>query len=349
MATKSKGKGELVILKSSARNTESLRAAKREMMQEYWRTPEAAFSARTVATHPAPSTNVVGIGIGEKVRDGRPTGVLALKFLVRIKYSQDQIPKGAMLPPEVNGLPTDVEQAGTLRRLVTAPVMPPLPNPRTRMRPAQPGCSVGFRDPNSQLVMAGTFGALVKRGQRLFILSNNHVLANENSLPLGSPIFQPGLLDNGDPNQDQIARLSRFVALDVNANNKVDGAIAELVAPGLASKEILFIGEPNGKARAEVDMTVHKFGRTTDYRVGRVTSIETDVRVEYDLGVLTFEDQVIIEGLNGQPFSAAGDSGSLILERGTNRAVGLLFAGSRTHTVANHIDDVLRQLRVTLA
>lgn len=96
-------------------------------------------------------------------------------------------------------------------------------------------------------------------------------------------------------------------------------------------------------------MAVHKFGRTTGYTVGQVTSIDTDVTVGYDLGNLTFTGQIIIVGNNGTSFSNAGDSGSLILERGTNKAVGLLFAGSTSHTIANHIDDVLKALGVTLA
>jgi hypothetical protein len=48
-------------------------------------------------------------------------------------------------------------------------------------------------------------------------------------------------------------------------------------------------------------------------------------------------------------FSDAGDSGSLILERATKQAVGLLFAGSGSHTVANHIGDVLAAFDVALA
>jgi len=98
-----------------------------------------------------------------------------------------------------------------------------------------------------------------------------------------------------------------------------------------------------------MDMVVHKFGRTTSYRVGRITSINTDVAVQYDTGVYRFANQIIIKGLNNQPFSAGGDSGSLILERATNKAIGLLFAGSSTHTIANHIKDVLTALSVTLA
>jgi hypothetical protein len=71
--------------------------------------------------------------------------------------------------------------------------------------------------------------------------------------------------------------------------------------------------------------------------------------VGYDLGNLTFTGQIIVVGNSGTSFSNAGDSGSLILERGTNKAVGLLFAGSASHTIANHIDDVLKALGVTLA
>jgi hypothetical protein len=111
----------------------------------------------------------------------------------------------------------------------------------------------------------------------------------------------------------------------------------------------LFSGAPNGTAEAAIAMEVQKFGRTTSFRAGRITSVETDVNVTYGIGTIHFEDQILIVGHNGQQFSASGDSGSLILERGTNRAVALLFAGSSTHTIANHIGDVLQALQVTLA
>jgi len=71
--------------------------------------------------------------------------------------------------------------------------------------------------------------------------------------------------------------------------------------------------------------------------------------VQYETGTFKFSGQLLIQGLNNKPFSAAGDSGSLILERSTNKAVGLLFAGSATHTIANQIKDVLTALNVTLA
>jgi hypothetical protein len=240
----------------------------------------------------------------------------------------------------------DVEQVGTFRRL-----MPPaaMPDPRKRIRPARPGCSIGFQDPAGQFIMAGTFGALVKKGQQRFILSNNHVIADENKLPLGAPIFQPGFLDAGNPPvTDAIAKLTKFAPLVPGTLNKVDCAIAKLNANSLATNSVLFIGPPTGRTAARLDMVVHKFGRTTSFTVGRVTSIETDVSVQYDTGIVTFENQIIIVGLTAQPFSASGDSGSLILERSTNKAIGLLFAGSATHTIANHIADVLAAMNVSL-
>jgi hypothetical protein len=56
---------------------------------------------------------------------------------------------------------------------------------------------------------------------------------------------------------------------------------------------------------------------------------------------------MIIVGDSGS-FSDAGDSGSLIVRRTGNRATGLLFAGSASHTIANHIGKVLTAFGVTL-
>jgi hypothetical protein len=344
---KGKSPNASAFFAASAQMLNDLEGAKDKMSAQFLQAaPVGAFRA-LAAAGPEPENNVVGVGIGEKISDGKNTGILAVKFLVRVKYAPNEVSKKQQLPKTVNGMPTDVEQVGTFRRLAAA-APAPMPNPKARIRPAQPGCSVGFKDPNNQFKMAGTFGALVKNAQGTYVLSNNHVLADESQLPLGSPIFQPGLLDGGNPNTDKIATLTKFIPFQANAMNKVDCAIAKAVKLNLVSNSILFIGPPKGVSAAAVDMIVHKFGRTTSYRVGRVTSVYTDVTVQYETGLFKFSGQIIIQGLNGQPFSAAGDSGSLILERATNKAVGLLFAGSSTHTIGNHIRDVLAALNVSL-
>jgi hypothetical protein len=199
-------------------------------------------------------------------------------------------------------------------------------------------------------VMAGTFGAVVEAGGTRFILSNNHVLANENALPIGSAIYQPGLLDGGNPATDQIARLTRFIPITPGAPNTVDCAIAEALQPGLVRATLLprvgRLASPN-PIDAVVGMQVMKVGRTTGFTTGSVFDVSADLNVQYDAGVVTFQEQILVQG-SGKPFSDAGDSGSLIVDRATHRATGLLFAGSPSHTIANHISDVLAQLKVAL-
>jgi len=303
-----------------------------------------------------PDENVVGVGIGEKISEGRHTGIWAVKFFVRMKFPESDLAARNRLPKSIAGLPVDVEESGLFRRFARrhprkkkkAPAAV-VPNPRTRIRPAPPGSSVGFADPANQFVMAGTFGALASDRNGTYILSNNHVLADEGRLTPGSPIFQPGLLDGGNQGTDQIAALTRFIPLRASGGNHVDCAIAKVNSAALVTRDILKIGAPQGRTSAQIDMTVHKFGRTTSYTVGRVSSTDTDVTVQYETGTFTFTEQIIVVGLNGQPFSASGDSGSLILARPSNKAVGLLFAGSSSHTIANHIEEVLQALKVTLA
>jgi hypothetical protein len=356
MPAKSKPPVPVLMHLQSSTQLADLRAAKAAFSSRYLRAVArpSGFRAFALAASASPEQNVVGVGIGEKIDGDMPTGIMAVKFFVRRKYAENELSKSELLPKTIDGLPVDVEQTGFFRAFAVPNKKKTtgagvIPNPKMRYRPAQPGSSIGFQfPPPSNMVMAGTFGAVVKDAAGTYILSNNHVLADEGKLPPGAPIFQPGLLDGGNANVDKVATLTRFIPLNPGVNNKVDGAIAKGINATILSKNILHIGAPAGAAPAMIDMRVHKFGRTTSYTVGRIISVATDVTVGYEAGNITFADQIIIVGGQGS-FSAAGDSGSLILERQTNKAVGLLFAGSASHTIANHIADVLQALNVTLA
>ena len=73
-------------------------------------------------------------------------------------------------------------------------------------------------------------------------------------------------------------------------------------------------------------------------------SVNTTVLVDYGgCGIARFIGQVII--IPGS-FSAPGDSGSAILDANTKTPVGLLFAGSPTQTIANHLLFVYLSLNV---
>jgi hypothetical protein len=301
--------------------------------------PKAEFAALAAST--AHKENVVGVGIGPKIRGGKTMARTAIRIYVERKVAKGSISKADLLPAKINGVPTDVVQTGRLYAQV--------PIAQQRLRPTKGGCSVGFQA--SGFVMAGTLGCLVTDGSVRFILSNNHVLANENALAIGSPIFQPGLLDGGNVTKDQVAKLSKFVTIKpVPFPNKVDTAIAALKSNAVASPGILpkvgALGSTVPVA-ATVGMNVHKHGRTTGYTSGKIIDVAADVNIHYDFGVARFVNQIIIVAPSGM-FSDAGDSGSLIVRKAGNRATGLLFAGSASHTIANHIGDVLTELGVTL-
>jgi hypothetical protein len=226
---------------------------------------------------------------------------------------------------------------------------------RSRLRPLRPGGSIGH-----YRITAGTIGAFARdrKTKRIVILSNNHVLANENDAKVGDAILQPGDYDNGKRPKDAIATLARWVELKPNRKNEVDAAIAFL------KKSIDFdplnydaFGKLAGVRTAPIleQIAVSKVGRTTGLTRGRITATEVDdVVVSYDVGSVSFDDQIEIESTEDSPFSSGGDSGSLILDENMN-ACGLLFAGSeaggsnnRGLTYANPIAPVLTKLAIEL-
>ena len=310
--------------------------------------PLAEFAAST-----RPELNVVGVGVGNKTAGGKVSDELSVRFFVERKLPLSVLNKAHVLPATIDGIATDVVETGRFQRLPTAAgLAPSVANPnRAKVRPAQPGVSCGFKfPPGVSLVMAGTFGAVVHDANGQYILSNNHVLADEGKIAIGSPIFQPGLLDGGNPATDVIARLARFIPISPSGMNHVDCALARLAPPNIASP--VFMPNVGKLANATpvppaVGMSVMKTGRTTGSTTGSITDIHATVNVKYDVGVCQFDEQVIIVGTGG-PFSAAGDSGSVIVQQTPKQATALLFAGSATHTIANRLDAVLTALGVSL-
>jgi len=309
--------------------------------------------------------NVVGVGLGYKFSQGVSTGELGLVVSVTHKVDASALAAKDLVPRTLDGVKTDVVELGVLRALQTSP--------RDRWRPVvPPGVSVGH-----YRISAGTFGCLVRRGADVFILSNNHVLADVNNGQAGEPILQPGPADGGTAD-DRIATLADYVPLDFGTSepecpvaewsakllnyvagafgsrhqlravkqtagvNRVDAALARPLQPDLVENEILNIGAPTGVSEATLGTQVQKMGRTTGYTRGSITQIDATVRVDYDGPSALFTGQLV-----ASPMSDRGDSGSAILDMDGN-VVGLLFAGSEAATIINPIDEVLSALNVGL-
>src|SRR5436305_280162 len=67
------------------------------------------------AVSTSPSENVVGVAIGEKIANGRHTGLAAIKFLVIRKFEDAALSVDDRLPTDIEGLPVDIEEVGVLR------------------------------------------------------------------------------------------------------------------------------------------------------------------------------------------------------------------------------------------
>ncbi len=218
-------------------------------------------------------------------------------------------------------------------------------------RPVPIGISVGHPD-----VTAGTIGARVSDGSRVFILSNNHVLAANNLGRLGDNLLQPGVFDGGRNPEDALATLHDFEPIQFCGSivcplNLMDAAVA-LATPddlGTSTPEDGYGSPRTQSIEAVLGMRVQKYGRTTGHTFGRVTGVNATLDVDYRGGRARFKGQIVIS--DGE-FSTGGDSGSLVVSKGLlmadRRPVGLLFAGSNINTIANPIDLVLDRFNVSV-
>lgn len=235
-----------------------------------------------------------------------------------------------------------------------------------QFRPIELGTTGGNINDSSKLFCcSGTLGALVEDSAGQYVLSNNHVMARTNLGIIGEDIIQPGLIDQtpvcAADASDAVADLANFVPIRFKTKrtiptNTVDAAIAKVRAGSVASNgSILDIGVISNAIvdPPPLNLAVKKSGRTSGLTAGTITAVNVTVDVTYSkrcgVGNQTarFVGQFIVEPGN---FSAGGDSGSLIVENGETapRAVGLLFAGSSTHTVANPIGQVLAAFNVAM-
>ena len=225
---------------------------------------------------------------------------------------------------------------------------------------------------------AGTLGSLIQNSSGTqYILSANHVLARSDQASVGEMIVQPGLIDNNctpngeGPGTSPVGVLTAWLPLNSSSTN-VDAAIAQVDSNSVnPSGAIMELGaqQPNGSLAAappgisstsgkgesgSLNMTVAKSGRTTGLTCANISALNLDVEVDYfrNCGetvpyiTKTYTNQIAIEG---NQFSDAGDSGSLVVDTSNAEPVGLFFAGGVTSTgvtegVANPAPSVLAEL-----
>ncbi|MFL6426934.1 MAG: hypothetical protein ACJ71S_01725 [Acidobacteriaceae bacterium] len=242
----------------------------------------------------------------------------------------------------------------------------PLDNQAAQTSAVQMGASGGNNndvdlDSNGNVTdcASGTLGALVKdQASNLYILSNNHVLAESDQATAGNTVIQPGLVDTGCtqlatgvtgitaigtlqywvPLIDNSANVDAALAATTSANVDASGSVIALGASGGGSNHIAAAAPVAGTGEVLTSANVNnihvaKSGRTTGLTCTTVDAIDTSVKVSYYKDAAetqfyvskTFTNQI---GMPGNYFSDAGDSGSLIVDTANAQPLGLFYAGS---------------------
>jgi hypothetical protein len=342
----------------------------------------SAFAARGgVSAFSTPLSNVHATGVGIRVRNGQ---IVSDEFVIKV-YVFDKQELGDMTPEltknNYNGVEVDVEPLPIQLALATRKKPAAARKASSKSRQSAPAKSKPAADASSGTPQrdrrrpivggisisplnesfVGTLGCFLRRvtagSEQFFALSNNHVMADTNRLPIGTSIVQPGPEVAPTNPGDIFAALSAFIPIEFPTGrltpvvNRFDAAIAVVSNLSLIGRQELFgISNYTPQLAAPVPgMRVIKSGRTTGVTTGVITATGVNgVQINYGTRtspkIATFNDTIEIVGDNG-PFSAPGDSGSVILERNSGRPVALLFAGDGQTTTACDLGGVCRQFQ----
>ncbi len=231
--------------------------------------------------------------------------------------------------------------------LAVLPVLADASHTAKQIPPVQMGTSGGSSaDESASYCCGGTLGCLVLYDHKLSILSNNHVLARSGLAKAGETTVQPAIIDNGCSAAD-LNDVGTFPGDLVPLGANVDAAISTASRIVDSTGAILDIGVPCTEVRAPaIGLAVRKSGRTTGTTSGTIEAIDTSVSVRYQAGCgpgkkfsIAYTNQITI---SGKKFSAAGDSGSLVVTDGAYaNPVGLLFAAGGNIALANPAADVV--------
>lgn len=250
------------------------------------------------------------------------------------------------IPEEIGGVPVETIVTGRITALQMRE--PAEVISRTgRLRPYYGGVSVGHKS-----VSAGTLGVkCYDASTRLpLMLTNNHIASNETSIQvktasIGDALLQPAPFDGGKYPDDQIGELVGFIDFDTTGNNEVDAAVVSPLNPDDLEDTILEIGKVTKIGEPAIGDTVLKSGRSSGLNSSRVVDVNATIKVDFSrYNNVVFRNQVVIT----PSMALGGDSGSIVVRESDNKAVGLLFAGSETITLANRMTLVAQALAIDL-
>jgi hypothetical protein len=261
----------------------------------------------------------------------------------------------ANVPKELDGVQVQCEVIGRIEALQPAAAAEPNAVPtatrysRTGVdRPVFGGISVMT---SAYPTAAGTLGLVIGGNQ---ILSCTHVLAlnsNQNPVPIGTPVWQPGGYDGGSA-ADAIGTLTKYIPIvfGPSGTNTADAATATLLPSVTRNVGQVLNAANNGfvsisgvyTGALSTGSSVSKSGRTSGVTTNQVLSTNATVLVYYNsTAYAVFTNQLLVR----QPFLQSGDSGSAVYKNG--EFVGLGFAASNTVAVVCQAQYIESGLGIT--
>lgn len=289
---------------------------------------------------------VTGVDVARKRVKGKETRIPAILVFVakKGKYAPEN-----EIPPFIEGIPTDVEEAVFAPHVGIAPGTADTDS--ARYDPCQGGGAIA---PARFSNMYGTLGALVTdtlSGNKVW-LSNYHVMCVDSTW--GNPgvdknITQPAIDLGGSEAADTIGQVVRGqrgqVVVPFGYDLYIDAAVCSSNGRA-ASASVRTLGIPNGAANATVNGLVFKYGATSLRTSGKVASTNFTCWISGVEFYYQYRVNPISPG--GTPLSQPGDSGAAVFDANSN-VVGLVIGGDgATYSVVNPIGQIISALNISI-
>jgi hypothetical protein len=308
---------------------------------------------------------VIGVGLGLKERGGAITEEVAFRVYVAEKKDLSRLKKEDAIPPEFQGIRTDV--------LKVRQAVPHSCEHKSHHSPLIGGIGISPQRAPGWVGTLGFFATIdgVSGPDNIALITNKHVLGKNNGI-VGDTVYQPDFQD-GDTANHSIGKILSLPEIDNHsyaypseaaADFWIDCASAQLsicissccsTNCGVSfANEIRGLNVNNSNALTDVARavwgdTVYKVGWRTSRTVGRVVDVASVVSG----GGLTAKG--ILEVAAAGPdcdgvmrFANEGDSGAAIVNN-RGQLVGLHYSAATdpTHSLNSHIHPVLDALHVT--
>jgi hypothetical protein len=282
--------------------------------------------------------NVIGVGIGNKLTEGKDTGELCVRVYVLSKFEEDKLSPSALVPRAFHDVPTDVIKVGWFGRhgrLKELPTRPPTIGPGSHIR-------VEANVPNVNSGAFGTLGSVVSDGGgNDYILSCNHILGANGRVPENRNIFSNDKLIGSFGGSQFCVELKR------GQINYVDCALGRLTNKKVSFDfPVEFQPASNQPITPRRGMRVAKAGAISGTTYGTIDDVDAEGYINYEFGTFHLDNQVVIDsGSDDIEFAVSGDSGSWVVDIDQKAATAMIFAAAGRFAVACPLPAVMKALQ----